>query len=104
MDFGSPACSTCITSLPLRTFLTPVPFLSASLIAYVSLLDYIATVSLADFLALWLVLFLSAPSARACRPREDVFLLLRTLIGVLRKSSLLLYNTGVVHQNYNTIR
>ena len=26
MDFGSPACSTCITALPLGTFLPPVPF------------------------------------------------------------------------------
>ena len=85
MDFGSPACSTCITALPLGTFLPPVPFLSASPIAYVSLLDYIATVSLADFLALWLVLFLSARSARPCRSREDVFL--------LRKIFLLIYNT-----------
>ena len=69
-----------------------MPFLSASPIAFVSLLDYIVTVSLADFLALWLVLFLSARFARACRSREDVLLLLRTLIGVLRKTFLLIYN------------
>jgi len=57
---------------------------------YVSLLDYIANVSLSDFLALYWILFLSAPSARSCKVRTEILQLLTNLLGVLRKAFLLL--------------
>ena len=58
---------------------------------YVSLLDYIANVSLSDFLVLSWILFLSAPSACSCKVRTGILQLLTTLLGVLRKAFLLLF-------------
>ena len=58
---------------------------------YISNLDYLANVSLRDFLALYWNFFFQAPSARSCHVRAGILQLLVNLLGVLRTAFLLLF-------------
>ena len=72
-------------------FLSRALLSSEPVVYYVLYLIYLANVSLSDFLALLWILLLTAPSARSCKVRESVIHLLATLLGVLRRAFLLLY-------------
>jgi len=72
-------------------FLSRALLSSEPVVYYVLYLIYLANVSLSDFLALFWILLLTAPSARSCKVRESVIHLLATLLGVLRRAFLLLY-------------
>ena len=79
-------------SAAFTTSLLSHALLSEHVVPYVSLLDYIANVLLSDFLALYWILFLSAPSARSCQlVHEGLLQLLTTLLAVLRKPFLLVF-------------
>jgi len=74
-------------------FLNGIPFHPASSIPFMSMLDYIANVSLSGYLVLYSLFFLyAAPSAQASHIRDGVFLLLSNLLGFIHKAFLLLYN------------
>ena len=92
MDFGNFACSPCTSALPpLGTFLENVPLSVPLNIPFMSNLVFLAKISLAGYLLLFSLWFFTVDSAYRTS-REDVFLLIRTLIGVLRKTFLLIYN------------
>ena len=82
MDFDN------LVSVPLgvSSFLADTPFLPARNFPFMSILDFIANVSLAGYLVLYSSFFLySAPSAHTRQIRDGVFLLLSNLLGILRK-------------------
>ena len=83
-----------LVSVPLGGyFLDDIPFHPASSIPFMSMLDYIANVSLSGYLVLYSLFFLyAAPSAQASHIRDGVFLLLSNLLGFIHKAFLLLYN------------
>jgi len=62
-------------------------------------LDYLANVSLADYLTPFSLWFLTVDSA--CTSKEDIFLLLHSLLSVFRKTFLLIYNHSA--RNYFSI-
>ena len=79
-----------LVSVPLGGyFLDDIPFHPASSIPFMSMLDYIANVSLSGYLVLYSLFFLyAAPSAQASHIRDGVFLLLSNLLGFMRKALL----------------
>ena len=104
MDFGHlPACSTCTSALPpLGTFLQNVPLSVPLNIPFMSNLVFLAKISLAGYLLLFSLWFFTVDSA-CSTSHEDPFLLLHTLISVLRKTLLLIYNNGARHTTFRFI-
>ena len=107
MDFGHlPACSTCTSALPplgtffpnvpsalppLGTFFQNVPLSAPLNIPFMSDLVFLANISLTGYhllFSLWfLTMDITCPTSQ-----EDLSLLVHTLLCVLRKTFLLLYN------------
>ena len=73
------------------SILSRAPLSAEPVVPYVFFLDYIANVSLINLLALYWIIFLSAPAARSCQVREGILQLLTTLLGVVRKAFLLVF-------------
>ena len=93
MDFGDPLAQPCTSAPPLGTFLENVPFSPPLNIPFMSDLVFLANISLAGYHLLFSLWFLTVDSA--CRTsQEDLSLLLHTLLCVLRKIFLLLYNNS----------
>ena len=111
MHFGNlTACFTCTSALPpLGTFLENVPLSVPLNIPFMSDLVFLANISLAGYLLLFSLWFLTVDSA-CSTSQEDLSLLLHTLLCVLQKTFLLLYNTGAqnnafsIHSFYTTTR
>ena len=80
------------------SLLSCAPLSAEPVVNYVSYLIYLANISLSDFLALFWILLLTAPSARSCQVREGILQLLNTLLGVLRKAFLLLFQRLLLFQ------
>jgi len=116
MDFGHlPACFTCTSALPplgtffpnvpsalppLGTFLQNVPLSAPLNIPFMSDLVFLANISLAGFLLLFSLWFLTGDSACSSL-HEDLSLLLHTLLCVLQKTFLLLYNADTQNHSFS---
>ena len=116
MDFGHlPACSTCTSALPplgtffpnvpsalppLGTFFQNVPLSAPLNIPFMSDLVFLANTSLAGFLLLFSLWFLTGDSASSSL-QEDLSLLLHTLLCVLQNTFLLLYNTDAQNHSFS---